>query len=396
VSATWRIIQGDALTRLREMPVASVHCCLTSPPYYGLRDYGVEGQLGLESHPDEYVQRLVEVFREVRRVLRDDGTLWLNLGDSYAANRPYQVPQTKWRDVGNHMASRVPAASEGTKRPDGLTLAPAIPADCKPKDLLGVPWMVAFALRADGWYLRQEIIWHKTAPMPESVRDRCTRAHEQVLMLSKQPRYAYDADALREEYRRSEDANGGTRRGLADGGAPHIGQQQRHGSNWTLGTGANRRSVWTFGPEPSGVGHFAVMPSKLARDMILAGCPERVCGKCGAPWERVVERHDRTDRARLRNVGGRTDGYTRGGGPGEGFYSEVVTLGFESSCACNAEPTSGVVLDPFAGAGTAILTALRHGRSAIGIELNPEYVELARRRVRDDLPLFNERAELAT
>lgn len=165
---------GDCLDALRAMPDQSVHCCVTSPPYFGLRDYGVDGQIGLEATPQMFVARLVEVFREVRRVLRDDGTLWLNRGDSYAANRTYQVQQTK-----------------------GGPKHGAADYDLKPKDLIGIPWRVAFALQADVWYLRQDIIWHKPNPMPESVRDRCTKAHEYIFMLSKGPRYFYDADAIK-------------------------------------------------------------------------------------------------------------------------------------------------------------------------------------------------------
>ena len=173
------ILIGDCRERLRELPDKSVHSCVTSPPYFGLRDYGHDGQMGLEPTPDEFVAGMVEVFREVRRVLRDDGTLWLNIGDSYAANRGYQVPDSKHCDVGNSAPTRA----------DKL--------GCKPKDLIGIPWMLAFALRADGWYLRQDIIWSKPNPMPESVRDRCTKAHEYIFMLSKSARYHYDAAAIR-------------------------------------------------------------------------------------------------------------------------------------------------------------------------------------------------------
>jgi DNA modification methylase len=175
------LYQGDCVSTLCNLPDESVHCCVTSPPYFGLRDYGVDGQIGLEQTPEHFVERLVEVFREVRRVLRDDGTLWLNLGDSYAANRSYQVSPTKWDglDFGKSNASKVP---------DGL----------KPKDLIGIPWRVAFALQADGWYLRQDIIWHKPNPMPESVKDRCTKAHEYIFLLSKSPKYFYDSEAVKE------------------------------------------------------------------------------------------------------------------------------------------------------------------------------------------------------
>ena len=170
---------GDCRTILASLPAQSARTCVTSPPYFGLRDYGVAGQIGLEATVEAYVAELVAVFREVRRVLTDDGTLWLNLGDSYAANRSYQVTDNKHRDVGNDMPMRVP---------DGL----------KPKDLIGIPWRVAFALQADGYYLRQDIVWAKPNPMPESVTDRCTKSHEYLFLLSKRPRYYYDAAAIAE------------------------------------------------------------------------------------------------------------------------------------------------------------------------------------------------------
>ena len=180
------ILIGDCLLSL-ELAVEdkSVQCCVTSPPYFGLRDYGHDGQIGLESTPEEYIAKLVSVFREVRRVLRDDGTLWVNIGDSYAANRAYQVPSTKG---GPKHSDSQSAGGKGSTVPDG----------CKPKDLIGIPWLLAFALRADGWYLRQDIIWHKPNPMPESVRDRCTKAHEYVFLLSKSERYFFDSEAMKE------------------------------------------------------------------------------------------------------------------------------------------------------------------------------------------------------
>lgn len=179
-------ICGDALATLRQMNDCSVHCVVTSPPYFGLRDYGVDGQIGLEPSPEEFVAALVTVFREVRRVLRDDGTLWLNLGDSYAANRSYQAPSTK----GGPKHSPAQAVSTNNKVPEGL----------KPKDLIGIPWRVAFALQADGWYLRQDIIWAKPNSMPESVRDRCTKSHEYLFLLSKSEKYYFDSVAIQEPF----------------------------------------------------------------------------------------------------------------------------------------------------------------------------------------------------
>lgn len=292
------IRQGDSLTLLREMPDESVQCCVTSPPYWGLRDYGVDGQMGLEKTPDEYVAGMVELFREVRRVLRKDGTLWLNLGDSYAANRSYQVPSTK----GGPKHS--PAQSKQANN--------TVPLGLKPKDLVGIPWRVAFALQADGWWLRQDIIWHKPNPMPESVRDRCTKAHEYVFMLSKSKKYYYDHEAVKEPAVSDHRSGNGYGRPeqISKGGRG----QEKGWSN--VGGLRNRRSVWTVTTKPFKGAHFAVFPPDLVEPCILAGCPE-----------------------------------------------------------------GGTVLDPFAGSGTVAMVARELGRKSIGLELNPEYIEIAKRRL---------------
>lgn len=308
---SYEILQGDSLAVLRTLPDESVNCCVTSPPYWGLRDYGVAGQIGLESTPDEFVARLVDVFREVRRVLKADGTCWVNLGDSYAANRGYQVSQSKHQshDYGDSNASRVPV---------GL----------KPKDLVGIPWRVAFALQADGWWLRQDIIWHKPNPMPESVRDRCTKAHEYVFLLTKAERYWWDAEAMSEPLARPEEANRKTPAvfGGADKWVDAKKQSRLHSGNEYKGTPTgtrNRRSVWTIATQPTPEAHFATFPLELPEMCLRAGCP-----------------------------------------------------------------VDGVVLDPFNGAGTTGLAALKNGRRYIGIELNPEYVEITHQRFQKHMPLL--------
>lgn len=393
MSPTWEIRQGDALDRLREMPDESVHCCVTSPPYFGLRSYIDNGdprkaqELGIEATPEEYVARMVEVFREVRRVLREDGTCWLNLGDSYAASRSYQVTDQKWRDVGNTKASEVPA---------GL----------KPKDLVGIPWRVAFALQADGWWLRSDIIWSKPNPMPESVRDRPTKAHEYVFLLSKSERYFYDADAVAEPHARTWDprTNGGSLGGTSnrDEATGTSGRANRKHSTPNP-TGRNRRSVWEITTRPYPNAHFAVFPPELPRVCIKAGTSQKgCCPECGAPWERVVE----VDRAKdpTRHTGRAAVG---NGDRMDGDWPRMVTTsrttGWRPTCSHDGEPAPCTVLDPFSGAGTTGLVALRNGRSFIGIELNPDYVEMANRRLahdsmtmpddgwgptHDDLPLF--------
>jgi DNA modification methylase len=283
---SWRIIEGDCRDRLTELPAGSVQTCVTSPPYFGLRDYGHDGQIGLEPTPDEFVTALVGVFREVRRVLRDDGTVWLNLGDSYnnrAVNRPSSHQAglgfesdhlgTSWRDHAANGRARM-SISDG---------------DLKEKDLLGIPWLVAFALRADGWYLRSDIIWAKPNPMPESVTDRPTKAHEYLFLLSKSPRYWYDADAIRENDGGLPSGNGFVRdHRLTYQNADGTGRGNE--DEWTPGGGRNKRSVWTVATQPYPGAHFATFPPKLIEPCILAGSPERACSVCGAPWTRIVER----------------------------------------------------------------------------------------------------------
>jgi DNA modification methylase len=247
---TVTILTGDCRDVLASLPAESAQTCVTSPPYFGLRDYGHDGQIGLEQTPDAFVAELVAVFREVRRVLRGDGTLWLNLGDSYSA-------RTKGSSgVGKN------ASNKGTLIADRSW---AIPPGCKPKDLIGIPWMVAFALRADGWYLRQDIIWHKPNPMPESVQDRCTKAHEYVFLLSKGPRYFFDAAAIAEPGVGRETFFG------SDAYSKGAGRNDIGSSDAQPCTTRNRRSVWTVSTQPYSGAHFATMAPALAELCLKAG-----------------------------------------------------------------------------------------------------------------------------
>lgn len=256
---TVRILEGDALATLRTLPDASVQCCVTSPPYYGLRDYGVAGQIGLEASPDEYVAQMVKVFAEVRRVLRDDGTLWLNIGDSYAtrANGPLGGS-----DLGGSKVSHAE-----TRRARALRSL-ALPAGYKHKDMLGIPWMLAFALRADGWYLRSDIIWAKPNPMPESVTDRPTSSHEHVFLLTKRARYFYDAEAIKEDGvvpAGTRAAKGSAERAAAPGVNSRPAEYKVYDGR------RNVRSVWTIATQPFSGAHFATMPPDLAERCIKAG-----------------------------------------------------------------------------------------------------------------------------
>lgn len=333
-----RIIIADVLDELAQLEDESVHCCVTSPPYWGLRDYGVEGQIGLEPTPEAFVAKMVEVFREVRRVLRKDGTLWLNLGDSYSHGGCGSRDDERWpkQSRNDHHVTR-------GKSKTGL----------KPKDLVGIPWMVAFALRSDGWWLRQEIIWAKPNPMPESIRDRCTKAHEHLFLLTSISSYFFDADAIREDavtddIRRpyapgqvdargnGHDRGGGQLRKIkvpggwdrGEGGHGTIHRDGRTSAEYQdapTKLGRNKRSVWTISTQGYAEAHFATFPEELPANCIKAGCP-----------------------------------------------------------------AGGTVLDPFGGAGTTGLVADKLGRNAILIELNPEYAAMAHKRISGDCPMFAE------
>lgn len=352
-----RIIIGDALEKLRELPDQSVHCCVTSPPYFGLRDYGVEGQIGKEESPTAFVAKLVEVFREVRRVLRDDGTLWVNLGDSYGGS---------WGNYGgkNRGAGKQRAVVSGSRVPNPAwdERTKSIPANAKlpSKQLLGIPWRTAFALQDDGWILRQDVIWHKPNPMPESVRDRCTKSHEYLFMFAKSQRYYFDQESIKVPLKDTSAARliqdvanqegsdrvpgktngkmkavrfGGNKLcpdtrlqsgkewnpTMAGGGTSYKKGHSRYfdkEGNPLCGILANKKSVWTVATRPYKEAHFATYPPELIEPCIKAGCP-----------------------------------------------------------------ADGTVLDPFAGSGTTGLVAMELGCNAILIELNKKYEQLIRSRL---------------
>lgn len=384
---TWEVRQGDALALLRALEGGSVHCVVTSPPFWGLRDYGVVGQYGLESTPEEYVSQMVAVFREVRRVLRDDGTLWLNMGDTYANGGRGGMGDASTLNGGteSHDASMraLLARGEAARRP---------PEGLKPKDLVGIPWRVAFALQADGWWLRSDVIWSKPNPMPESVTDRPTKAHEYLFLLSKSATYYYDAEVIAEA---SVDAPGISRGGSLSRFGPTealIAAEAHRGTKEYGSSGKrNRRSVWTIATQPFPGSHFAVMPEALVEPCILAGTSPQACEKCGAPWERVVEREPVPVRPNFDGKRGTLPKSAGRGGDERDRAGNVATTttGWRSSCSCeNTGSADCLVLDPFAGSGTVGVVALRHGRRFLGLELNAEYVTMARRRIAG--PLFAE------
>jgi len=317
------IYNKNCIIGLQELPEKSVNCCVTSPPYYGLRDYGHGEQIGLEETPEAYVQKLVEVFREVKRALKDDGTLWLNLGDSYAGGGGWSGVPDDWQGISS--ASKQKRFEHKKKNFEGI----------KPKDLIGIPWMVAFALRADGWYLRQDIIWHKPNPMPESVTDRCTKSHEYIFLLSKRKQYYYDHEAIFEKAAfdgRKDTVMKGSEKykngfGPTDTSNPNTLSVVGH-ERWKHRTedgehARNKRSVWTVTTKPFSEAHFATFPQDLIVDCIKAGCPE-----------------------------------------------------------------GGIVLDPFMGAGTTAVVARKLNRNYVGFEINPEYLKIAENRLRNELGMF--------
>jgi DNA modification methylase len=371
-----RILQGDVMKGLASLPDESVQCVVTSPPYWGLRDYGVEGQIGLEKTPEEYVEKMVQVLREVRRVLRKDGTVWLNMGDSYARDEEKGGSGTPTGR--NNRGENYPGAGLG-----GL----------KPKDLVGMPWRLAFALQADGWWLRSDIIWSKPNPMPESVTDRPTKSHEYLFLLAKSAKYFYDADAIREEaeYGRREWTGN-----LVSGDENNDGHRSSTGT--TKGknpsAGRNRRTVWEIPTQPTPEAHFATFPEKLVEPCIKAGTSERgCCPKCGAPWVRVVEPDKEYKKLLGKSWHDHKDDLTQGARQGSGGPKQIkgngyLTTGWFPTCSCGGEPVPCMVLDPFAGSGTVAKVARDLGRSSVMIEINAAYVDIMKRRLRLGEQLF--------
>lgn len=426
-----RIMVGDVRLRLEELPSESVHCVVTSPPYWGLRNYGVDGQLGLEETPEAYVANMVAVFREVRRVLRSDGTLWLNLGDSYATGAGKVgdchgggEQGARWKGETMRSSERSGYSGKHGYRVGPLTQPNRLPiAGLKPKDLIGIPWRVAFALQADGWWLRQDIIWQKPNPMPESVTDRCTKAHEYIFLFTKSPVYYYDHEALKEPATPRADARpfgqcGGARNG-DEGKIYRSGNSKRKpasargvpvdtqgrsagavaGSVPWEGNTRNKRSVWTITTKPFTEAHFATFPPELPEACIRAGTSARgVCPKCGAPWKRMTET-DRSFQSGSGRAGNLPDGKNgknlQGGGQTldirRGPVTQSKTVGWEASCDCPLnEPKPANVFDPFNGAGTTGLVSCRLGRNYMGIELNPIYAEMSRRRIEAEAGMLAE------
>lgn len=370
-----QVLIGDCRETLRALPDKSVHCVITSPPYFGLRDYGVDEQIGMETSPREFVESMLAVFREVHRVLRDDGTLWLNLGDSYAGSG-------KGRNA-DGSANVDPNSKQATSLGTILgTLHKSTPDGLKPKDLMGIPWRVAFALQEDGWYLRQDIIWHKPNAMPSSVTDRCTTAHEYLFLLTKKPRYYYDSEAVKEPAAYAGDnrgARGDSRRGT-----------ECNSMSGSTGTHRNKRSVWSINTKPYKGAHFATFPTTLVEPCVKAGTSERgCCATCGSPYIRLTEKGEPIMHKESPEGADQHEfktGSLRGTRMEDGSSLKqvvpTITVGWEKSCVCETdEIVPCTVLDPFAGSGTTLAVSKSLGRYSIGCELNPDYAKLLEKRI---------------
>ena len=383
-----KILQGDCIESLKKLKDESVNTCITSPPYWGLRDYnGEEKQLGLEDTPEEFVDNLVKVFKEVKRVLRDDGTVWLNLGDTYSSHKDCKsTPQSLAKGMQSevaHVIEKGKSVSRNTKKLKAAGL--------KNKDLIGIPWRVALALQQDGWYLRQDIIWHKPNPMPESVKDRCTKAHEYIFLLSKQAKYYFDNEAIKEDAVRAGKIPKGKKYSseLADDkiGGKHTRETL---NEKPVAPKRNKRSVWTVTTKPFKGAHFATFPIDLIEPCVLAGCPEKICVDCGKPYKRVMQKPKQLEVNRNkrsgtddRKVGGVLDKYNRENPP--------IDLGVQKQCDCETNETkAGTVLDPFAGSGTTGIVAANHARNSVLLELNEEYIKIAKKRIKEQAGMFAE------
>ncbi len=412
------ILQGDSLAVLKTLPDGLVDCVVTSPPYWGLRDYGLpdiqwpamsyipmaglpevvvmdwSGSLGLEPSVEMFVAHIVYIFREVRRVLKDTGVMFLNMGDGYNGSGKASG-QGNGTNFGKPLSDRPYDVQTATKV-IGL----------KPKDLIGQPWRLAFALQADGWYLRSDIIWHKPNPMPESVTDRPTKSHEYVFLMSKKAQYFYDAEAIREDSTttRPELLEFGERPDVGYSGHMNDRRRAKKPDGWDSGNGGhgkihrdgrekgiaadirhgrNKRTVWTIATQSYSEAHFATFPEKLVEPCIRAGTSEcGYCAECGLPWVRVVESsYETTGNNRGKKNTARTDQAFTHPSYDERKLKTNITIGWQPTCACDADTVPGLVLDPFFGSGTVGVVAAKNGRNWLGIELNPEYIEMAKKRI---------------
>lgn len=379
------IYQGDVLDVLSALPSESVQMVCTSPPYWGLRDYKVDGMIGLEPTFQEYLDKMVAVFDEVKRVLRSDGTCWLNVGDAYAQKGGKMVDDKELETISKINRNNLDGGC-GNWTGRGDRAANTAQGTLKPKDLIMMPARLAIALQDDGWWIRSEIIWAKPNPMPESVTDRPTSSHEKIYLMTKRARYFYDAEAVREKT----DSISGWSKQRERGGNPKFGgnnaedyENRTYSGNEYVEnpSGRNLRNVWTIATQPYPGSHFATFPEELPRKCILAGTSDKgCCPACGSPWERVVE----SEIEHTQNIhnskydpdsGWAISGWKAG-------LKHTTTLGWQPTCTCNAgDPIPCTVLDIFGGAMTTALVAAQLNRKSISIELNPDYIKLGTKRI---------------
>jgi DNA modification methylase len=353
------IIHGDALKILQTFPDNSVHCCVTSPPYLWKRDYGVEGQIGLEKSHEEYIEKLVLVFKEVKRVLRGDGSLWMNLGDSYTGSNKGGGGKSAY--LQNH-------------------LGPGMKSELPSKNLMMIPARVALALQEDGWILRSDIIWQKTTAMPESVQDRPTMDYEHVFLFVKERHYYFDAVAIQQPSISTHASGNGFKRDARLSYLNSDGTARGNDQQWEPTDFRNCRSVWLIPTEPFPGAHFAVMPSKLVERCILAGSSPYICEQCNAPWERIIMKTAHVNKREPAHVPGNSDTKT----DSTGWQSmRLTTDEWKSTCQCKNNTGAGksLILDPFMGVGTTAFVALHYNRQYLGVELNPSYIEMAKERI---------------
>lgn len=391
-----KILQGDVREQLRTLPDASVQVVCTSPPYFRLRSYlpadhpAKALEIGQEQTPAAFVAGLVTVFEEVKRVLRPDGVLFVNLADSYAGSGKGPTTSTSTLSGGRGVKGHEKVVTRTAQVRQGFINDPVTVEGIRPKSLFLIPQRFAIAMQEAGWIVRDEIVWAKKSAMPESVRDRCTKAWEPIFMFVKQGRYYWDQEAVRVPLASAPHAPGNT---------PALGEVKRQDFGtermtaiWGNAAGANLRNVWHLSPEPSREAHYASFPTEIPRRCILAATSERgQCPACGSPWVRLVERTPPPDMGRGGQAwtAGATSAPQR---DNKGGLRPVPpkTHGWAPSCQCQdaGEPVPQTVLDPFLGTGTTLLVASRLGRNGVGIDLNPEYVAIAERRIRGDAPLF--------
>ena len=369
-----KILQGNCIDKIKEIDDNSIDCVVSSPPYFGLRDYGVDGQFGLEKTYHDYLANTVKVFETFKPKLKDTATIWWNVGDSYSSGKRTSTTNQSLRGDKNYGVTRTPVQN-------GI----------KEKDLLMIPNRVAIALQDAGWYIRSEIFLHKPNPMHESVRDRPTSCHEKIWLITKNKKYYYDADAIKEDA--AWDRWGKQTHKKDKVGKAKLTKDRTKEEIQKLGNGKrNKRNVWTITTKPFKDAHFATFPKDLIEPCIKAGCPEKVCVECGTPYLRnfkIITTPKRETRNNMVNVIPGRDKPTRMNSKNmESLIKE--NLGFKKDCNCETDKfESGVVLDPFGGSGTTGIVASLNNRNAILIELNQNYIDIANKRIDKEVGLFN-------